>query len=152
MIYVRGQVPKKEIIKIQCLVEEIFDSYREFYITKDRLRLFIKENLHLLFDNLEHGDKIIYDENLGIIFVTGWSDKSFPRKYIKILAKDNNSADKLIKVLLWNFSNLDLYCKIKKGNPVKDILMKNGFRFKGDRGQEILLCKRAKIAINSNKE
>lgn len=151
MIQVREQLPKEEKAKIKWIVEEVMDSFREFYLTKDRLRLFIKENLHLLFQNLEKGDKIIYDENKGIILVTGFADKSFPRKYIKILTKDLESADKLVKVLLWNFGNLDLYIKTKKQNPIKEVLEKNGFRIKGDRGTEWLLLRRGKF-IKTNKE
>ena len=144
MIQVRQQLTKKEKPIIKSIIDEIFDSYREFYLTKERLRLFIKENLHLLFQSLEAGNKIIYDEELGIILVTGFADKNFPRKYIKILAKDNNSADKLLKVLIWNF-NLDLFIKIKKQNPLKEVLEKNNFRIKADRGSEWLMIRKKKF-------
>ena len=141
MIIVREQLPKAEKSKIKWIIEEIWDSYRDFYITKKRDRLFIKENLHLLYETLEKGDKILYDEDKGIILITGFADKAFPRKYVKILAKDVECADKLLQVCLWNFGELNLYCKIKKNNPIKEVLERNGFRIKGCRGLEWLLLR-----------
>jgi len=139
MIKFGTQISKKECKIIFDLLEEYTDEYRDFYITQSNLRLFIKENPHLLFKALKKGDKIVYGEE-GIVFVTGWSDNS-KRKYLKVLSKDNNSADKLLKILLWKI-NTDLYIKIKKNNPLSEILKKNGFYFKGDRGKEILMVKK----------
>ena len=61
---------------------------------------------------------------------------------IKILSKDQESAYKLIKVTLWNVGNIDLYAKIKKNNPIKEVLEKSGWKFKGDRGKEVLLYRK----------
>ncbi len=142
MITVKGQLGQKEKQIVKELIEEIPDIYGDFYITKDNLRLYIRENLDLLFECLKFGDKIVFDEKYGIIFIYGWSDKS-NRNYIKILSKDQQSADKLLKITLWNFGNIDLYAKIKLNNPIKEVLEKNNFSFLGNRGKEILLKRKA---------
>lgn len=140
MIHARtGQLSKKEKSKIESILAEFTDIYGDAYITKNNLRLFIKENSHLLFDCLKKGDKMFYNEQDGIILVIGFSDKAF-RKYVKVLAKNEFSADNLIKVMLWNVK-CDLYAKIKKNNPLKNILQENGFKFLGNRNKEILLVK-----------
>lgn len=141
-----GQISKKEKDKINIILTEIVDAYSDFYITRNNLRLFIKDNLHLLWEALKNGDKIVFGEE-GILFITGWSDKS-DRKYVKILTNTEDNADKLLKILSWNMSDTDLYAKIKKESPIAKSLQKNGFKFKGDRGKEILLCKSKKIQDN----
>jgi hypothetical protein len=83
---------------------------------------------------------MVYSEIDGVMFVTGFSDKS-DRKFIKPLVKDIDSADKLLKVLVWHMS-CDLWAKIKKNNPIKKALIKNNFKFAGDRGKEILLVRK----------
>ncbi|GAG74932.1 unnamed protein product, partial [marine sediment metagenome] len=69
------------------------------------------------------------------------------------LAKDNIVVDKLLKNLDWNISD-DIFIKIKKNNPLKEILLRNKYRFIGDRGREILLMKKgvryAKSSQNQN--
>ena len=97
----------------------------------------------MLIECLKKGDKIVYSEEDGVLLVTGWSDKS-PRKYIKILATNDRSADRLLKTLLWNI-NCELWAKIKKNNTVLSILKHNNFRFIGNRGKEILLVRKPLI-------
>jgi len=140
MAKLKSQLSKKDKVDLNILLQEIPDYYRDFYITKENLRLFIKENKELLYDNLKKGDKILFQENEGIIFIYGWSDKS-DRKYIKILAKNDELGDKLLKYIIWEINN-DLYAKVKKNNPIREVLQKNGFMWKGDRGKEVLLCKK----------
>ncbi len=135
-----GKISIENKIIITELLENFPDAYRDLYITKDRLRYFLKENLDLLYAGLEKGDKIIYDENIGFIYICGYSDK-FPRKFIKILSETPENADKLIKVMLWNIGNEELYWKGKINNPLKEVLEKNKFKFKGARGKEILLVR-----------
>lgn len=145
MIIVKQLLSEKEKQEVSGLIDELSDLYSDFYITKDNLRLFIKENKDLFFEALKRGDKVVWDDN-GIAFITGWSDKS-PRKYIKILAKDEESAEQLIKIIFWNVKT-DLWAKIKKENPIRRVLQKNQFKFCGDRGREILL--RHEYIPNSN--
>lgn len=127
---------KKEELSIQSLVVDLVDSYGDFYITKNNLRLFIKDNLDILFDGLKKGDKIAFNER-GLAIATGYSDNS-ERKYLKILTIDLKDVDALLKIIYWNVKE-DLYCKVKNNNPLKDQLLKSGFKFVGGRGKEILL-------------
>jgi len=139
MIKFKSRVTKKEKEKIWQFVNETDDVYRDFFITKDNSRLFIKENLNVLFECLKNGDKIAYNKK-GIVLVTGFSD-DFKRHYIKFLTKDENTAEDLLRVLSWNLK-VDFYCKIKKSNNIVNILKRNGFKFLGSRGNEILLVRK----------
>lgn len=141
MIITKGQLGKKEKLIVSSILQEIPDIYSDFYITKNNLRLFLRENQDILFECLKAGDKISYSEECGIIFLYGFSDNS-NRHYIKILSKDSRSADKLIKIMLWELGGIDLYCKIKTNNPLAEALKKNNFIFKGSRGKEFLLYRK----------
>ena len=143
MIQLKSTLSKKDKKQVSSILDELVDIYSDFYLTKKNLRYYIKENLDLLFKSLHNGDKIIFDEG-GVAFVTGWSDNS-PRKYLKLISKNEKIANKLIKNINWNITE-KLYCKIKKRNPLKKILLKNQWKFAGDRGKEILL-KREPIKI-----
>jgi len=137
--YKSGMISKKEKIEIESILNELTDIYGDFYITKNNLRLFIKENKDLLFNAIEKVDKLVYAEDKGIILIIGFSEK-VSRKYIKILAKDEESADHLLKVVNWNVEE-DLWAKVKKNNPIRRVLQRNNYKFAGDRGAEILLNK-----------
>lgn len=140
MIIFKQIVSRKEKEQIKGIVGDLDDYHGDFYLTKNNLRLFIKENMDLLFESLKRGDKVAFSNDDGIAIVTGWSDKS-DRKYVKVLAKDNNSADRLLKILSWNVKQ-DMWIKIKKNNPIKTILSKNNFRFVANRGKEILFTRK----------
>ena len=99
------------------LIEDFTDVYSDFYLTKNNLRLFIKENISTLFECLQAGDKIAYCDD-GVAIVTGFSDK-MPRKYVKLLTKNDAVAEKILKVLGWNL-DCDLYIKLKKNNDQAD--------------------------------
>ena len=136
MIKLKSTLSEKEKKQVFSILEELSDYYSDFYITRNNIRLYIKENIEILYKLLSKGDKIIFDEG-GLAIISGWSDKS-PRKYLKLLAKDDIITDKLIKNINWNISE-ELYCKIKKTNPLKNILLRNKWKFAGDRGKELLL-------------
>ena len=135
-----GKIDQKSKQIISCILEELPDVYSDFYLTKENLRLFIRENQDLLFDLLKKGDSIVFDEEKGIIFATGFAEKR-ERKYIKILSKDPKAADQLLKALAWNIKT-DLFIKVKKNNVILPILKKNGFIFLGSRGKETLLIRK----------
>ena len=88
MITVKGQLSKKEQAIVSNLLEEFTDDYSDFYITKNNLRLYIRENKDLFFESLKNGDRIAFDEENGVIFIHGWSDKA-TRHYIKILSSND---------------------------------------------------------------
>lgn len=141
------------------------DKYSDFYITKDNKRLFLtdlKISKKVFSNCMKCGDKcLIYEENndiKGILLLTGFADK-FHRKYLKIFAHKEIIISNLIKALNWHY-NCNLYIKVKKFNPITEILLgtKNynscfqtnlnvnrfkgfGFKFKGSRGKEVLLSR-----------
>ena len=135
----KSRLIKKEVVKITEMVQELHDYFGDFYITKDNLRLFLKENISLLFDGLKTGDKICYDKE-GIIFVTGFSDKN-PRKYIKLLVKNEKAANDLLNMLSWNLK-CDLWAKLKVRNPLVEVLKNNNFVYFASRGKEVLLVRK----------
>jgi len=147
MIQIKSTLSEKDKKQILNILNELIDIYSDFYLTKNNLRYYIKENLDLLYKCLREGDKIMFDKE-GIVVITGWSDKS-PRKYVKLLAKDNTILDKLLKNLDWSISN-DLFIKIKRNNPLKEVLLKNKYKFIGGRGKEILLMKKGVKYVKSS--
>jgi len=139
MIKIKSTLSQKDKKQIFSILGELSDYYSDFYITRNNIRLYIKENIEILYKLLNQGDKIIFNEN-GIAVVIGYSEKS-SRKYLKLLTKSNIVADKLLKNLDWNISD-DVFIKIKKNNPLKQVLLRNKYKFIGDRGREILLMKK----------
>ena len=139
MITFKSVLSDKEKKHVASLLCELTDLYGDFYITRNNLRLFIKENRNVLFECLKKGDKIAFNET-GMAVICGFSDKA-NRKYVKFLTKDNKDIEKLIKVIGWNL-DCDLYVKVKKNNPQNKVLQGNYFKFAGDRGKEILLVRR----------
>ena len=135
----KSRITKKEKLKITEMVRELPDYFGDFYITKDNLRLFIKDNISLLFEGLKAGDKIVYSKD-SIIIVTGFSDKN-PRKYIKLLNKNEEAANELLNMLAWNLK-CSLWAKLKVRNPLVKILQENGFAYYANRGKEILLVRK----------
>jgi hypothetical protein len=136
VITVKNGLSKKDKRKVSCILADLSDIYRDFYVTKKNLRLFIQDNKNILFNDMKKGDLIAFGEE-GIGIITGYSDKS-PRKYIKILANTQTNADKLIKCLLWNVK-CDLWAKVKANSFLRLALENNNFRYYKYRGREILL-------------
>lgn len=142
MICIKQILSKVEKQTVSFMVSDLNDIYQDFYITKNNLRLYIKENIDVLFSCLSKGDILAYDENeQGLALVNGFCDKT-QRKYIKLIAKDERIADQILKNLGWHFK-IDLWVKIKKNNPLVKVFQRNKFEFAGDRGKEILLVRKA---------
>lgn len=149
MLQFKTGLAKKEISEVQSIIVDLVDTYGDFYITKNNLRLFIKDNFDLMLDGLKKGDKIAFDQN-GVALVTGYSDNS-PRKYLKILTKDLKHVDALLKIVFWNLKEKEVYIKLKNNNPMLNLLLSkpckkdkgrliySGFEFVGGRGKETLL-------------
>jgi len=138
MIKFKSQLSKEEKQEVTIILQKFIDIYGDFYITKRNLRLFIPDNLRLLFSNLNHGDKIAYDEN-GIGIVCGFSDNA-PRKYLKVLTDNMETANRIIQAIILNL-DCTLFAKVKSNNPLKNVLINNGFIFYAGRGKEILLIR-----------
>ena len=126
------------MIDIMEFIYETPDKFFDFYITKDRNRIFINK--------LDILKSLLKTQECYGLFDEGWKgllilyyEKGF-RKYVKFLAKNLDNAEKLIRYLLWNHSE-ELYAKLKKDNPIVSLLLNKGFISLGDRGREILLIK-----------
>jgi len=138
-----NQVDVKEFIK------NTKDYYSELYVTYKKERIFLN-NEYILEKILKHQEIYgIFEKELNGILVI-YREKGY-RPYVKILTKDKNSQSKLIKFLMWNLSEKDLYIKLKKENPLSKYIQKFGFLFLGDRGQEILLFRKGIKKINTFK-
>ncbi len=135
-----SRLSKKEETAIINILYEISDVYGDFYITKDNLRLSIRENKEFLFRDLERGDYIVYNET-GMAVVVGFADKS-NRKYVKMLAKNNGVADALMVTLLAEITEKELYVKMKKNNPLLKVFEYWGFEWTAGRGSENLYVRR----------
>ena len=79
MLTIKGKLNKKDKLKVREILSNLIDFYGDFYITKNNIRLSIRDNLHILFSDLNKGNKIIFNQNVvGVI--TGFADKT-NRKY-----------------------------------------------------------------------
>jgi hypothetical protein len=72
-----------------------------------------------------------------------------PRKYVKLIAKDEKTADQILKSIGWKFK-IELWVKIKKNNPLVKVFQRNKYEFAGDRGKEILLVRKPIVRDNAN--
>lgn len=125
-------------LEIEQIISETQDIYRDFYITKNNVRYFIKDNVHLLWEAIEKGDKIYFGNNF-VIYVGGFSDNA-DRKYMKILFDDKvDGFSGIIRNHCLDFKT-DIYIKIKKNNPIIKVLEKTGFKYIANRGKEVLYC------------
>jgi hypothetical protein len=117
------------------------DRYEDFYVTIDKERKFLKNNWYLIKKVLhKHECYGLVDKGFnGIIMIV--RDKGF-RPYVKLLTKSSKYNIDLLKFLKWNFSEIDLYFKLKKDNPLSEQIKRTGFIKVGDRGREILFFKK----------
>jgi len=129
-------------LDLQIFLEECFDRYSEFFITKDKQRYFLKNNSQLITEVLKKQEIYgFFEDGLkGILLI--FREKGF-RPYLKILAKSNKVNKDLVKFFLWNFMKEEVYCKVKKANPLFNILVAKAFYVLGNRGTECLLIKKA---------
>jgi len=156
MLKTKQFLSNNEKSNIAILISELSDVYGEFYITKNKLRLFLKENIDSLWATLKSGDKVIFGEQaIGVI--TGFAERQIEiidnitnlkkmipsRKYITILAKDAYHLERLLQYISGEFKKIDLFTKVKKDNPILKCFYNNGWSFLHGRGKELLLCKKA---------
>lgn len=142
MLILKQGFAKKEKRVIEQMLYDTVDLYGDFYVTKDNIRIYLRDNPDILFSYLNKGDRWVYDESSdkGVAVITGWSDKS-PRKYVKLLTKDVHLAGNLLKMINWNVKT-DVYAKIKKNNPLLKVFQSNQYAFVGNRGSEVLLMRK----------
>ena len=147
MIKIKQHLSADEKQNVNYMLEDLNDVYQDFYITKNNLRLYIKENVDVLYQSLQKGDILAFDdEQKGIALINGFCDKA-PRKYVKLVAKDEHTADQILKNIGWYYK-IELWAKLKKNNPLVKVFQRNRFEFAGDRGKEILLVRKAIVRDN----
>jgi len=117
------------------------DKFEDFYLTENRERKFLKGNWSLIEKVLGKQEcyGLYYGEMKGILII--FREKGF-RPYIKILAENTKYNIDLLKYLKWNFMEIDLYAKFKKENQLSTQVLRTGFIKIGDRGRELLFCKK----------
>jgi len=136
----------KKSIDVYETINRIKDAYQDFYVTINKARVFLN-NWHIIKKilNTQEVYALSTNDTKGLLIL--YKEKGF-RPYVKILAEDSDSQRDLIKFLIWNFSDKDLFIKLKKANPLARIIQRYGFIFQGDRGQEILLFRKGERKSN----
>jgi hypothetical protein len=137
MLILKPGCSQKEKKTIKAILDNCVDLYGDFYVTRENIRIALRDNSDILFNYLKKGSQFVYDETNenGIALIL--REKGF-RTYIKILTKDTYLANKFLKMISWHVKE-NLYVKLKKNNPLIKTFQYNNFQFKGDRGNEILL-------------
>jgi len=136
----------KDSLDVLDFVKNNKDNFEDFYITVNRQRLFFNKDLKLI-EKILKNQKCFgyYEKDLkGILFII--KEKGF-RTYIKLLSLDNKINMCLLQYLNWNYSEQDMYFKLKKENPICECIKKLGFSIIGNRGKELLFEKKG---IKSN--
>lgn len=140
---------KKHWLSVYDFIRTHKDS--DFYITENNMRCVIDNEISL--KKLIRSAKQIYllaeKGDIQGILVLWVSLGNVPRTYIKLSTLNEDTADKLISVMLWN-SEVEVFAKIKKYSKLLKVFRNKGFQWIGDRGQEVLLKHIAYRKINSN--
>jgi hypothetical protein len=128
-------------IDVYDFLSRINDKYEDFFITKEKERHFLKNNWALIEKILKYQECFgLFDNGLkAVMFIV--RDKGF-RPYTKLLAENSKYTIDLLKFLKWNYFEKDLYFKLKKENPLSQMIIKTGFIKIGDRGRELLFYKK----------
>lgn len=131
------RLQEKNKLDIFDFVNTTKDVCHDFYVTIEKSRIFLKD-INLIKKVLQKQEIYgVYENGLqGLLMI--YREKGF-RPYIKILAVNRFFENKLLKYLIWNFADEDLFVKVKKLNGLAKQLLRYGFEFQGDRGEEILL-------------
>lgn len=134
------RLTKKNLVDVFEFVQRVKDRYQDFYITQDNQRLFLTD-FNTINKLLDHQEVycVCEKEFKGLMIV--YKEKGY-RPYIKILSETRKAESALIKYLMMNFSEQDLYIKLKKENPLAKYIRYFGFLQQGDRGLEILLFRK----------
>jgi len=132
-------------ISIYEFISKIEDKFQDFYITKNKQRIFLKD-LNLIKKLLKTQEIYAIDDGEIHALLIILKEKGY-RTYIKVLAEKPNYIYDLLKFLNWNF-NTEFFIKAKKYNPIIKIAQQLFFNFVGGRGNEILLIKRKREVKN----
>ena len=130
------KLTRKDNLSIYEFVSRVSNTYQDFYITKDKQRVFLTDR-KLIDKILRYQDVYAVDDAgtfRAILLV--YREKGF-RPYIRILAEKNNYIYDLLKFLNWQY-NCEFFIKVKKTNPIAKICQRFFWEFCGNRGEEIL--------------
>ncbi len=136
--------------KDRCRVTELFEFVNsredyDFYYFSDNSKNYVtdipslKKFLRLSVCNYAYSDKGYYK---GLILVVKDIVAGQKKFYIKMNAINYKVALDLLTMVLWNF-NTDLYVKVKRNSRYIDVLKYKGFRFLDEKGNQILLERKA---------
>lgn len=134
------RINHKKSFDVLFFIKNIEDKFQDFYITSERQRIFLT-NLKLIKKVLNKQTIYVLEQKEieGLLLV--FQEKGY-RTYIKILAKNEKVESDLLRFLVWNLGDKDLFIKVKKLNPINRIAQRYGFEFMGSRGNEILLMRK----------
>lgn len=140
---------------INSLINLLFflkeNKNKDLYVTEDNCRYFIEDypSLKKLLKNSSNIFISKEEEKVnGIILTWNSIGNNIKRQFIKIKAENEKIANKLVTVLFWNLKTKELYLKIKNSSPFLSLFKSKNFKFKGGRGEEILLIKELGEEVN----
>lgn len=127
------RISRKYLVDIYYFFKRIDDKYKDFYITSNNQRIFLNDlrQIEKLLNKQEFYGSNAGNQINGILLVQ--KEKGF-RTYVRILSENYKTTKDLLRFLIYNFYNLDLYVKIKLDNPLAKIYQTYGFTFIGNRG------------------
>jgi hypothetical protein len=139
------RLSSRNALDVVEFVNRVNDRCQDFYFTKDKRRIFLTD-LKIVSSVLQTQEiyALIDGEIKALLLI--YREKGY-RPFIKILSDTENNARNIIKFLIWNFSDKDLYIKVKKYNYLSKLCQRYGFIFNGNRGEEILLFRKGERKI-----
>lgn len=143
----------KNLYDVIEFIQRCPDTYQDFYITKERNRLFLAESKIKTIQNILKYQDIfgLFEKDLKAILIV-YKNKGF-RTFLKILSENRNYYHDLLKFVNWNVKQ-EIYLKIKKSNPINKVIWlyydkikhktvyRYGWEFLGLRGAEILYVRK----------
>jgi hypothetical protein len=141
------RLKQKNELDLQDFFQTTEDRFQSCFITEDKERKFFRNNISLIKKVLKYQEVYgLFDNGLqGVLLI--YRSKGF-RPYLKVLTKNDKYIISLLKYFKWNFMDKQVFCKLKKNNPLCDKLSKCGFLKLGDRGSEFLFEKKAIKNLN----
>jgi len=113
----------------------------DLYYTKENNRIFVRDIFSLKTLLKESSHVYVQQEKgmyTGLILLWKSVGSNVKRYYVKVVANNNQIANDLLTVLLWNCT-LEVFTKVKKNDKLLNVFKRKGFRFAGSRGLQILL-------------
>jgi hypothetical protein len=144
MIKFKNSLTDKEVSQLRSSLLCYDDKYGEAYVTKDNVRLSMKDGADVIISRIKKGDIIAFsDEFKSFAIISGVSEK-MPRKYLKVFGTDKKDLINVLKVLFWEYRE-EIYIRLKKYNPlVKFLTQEFYFYFYRPRDNDEIILKKEK--------